>query len=295
VPLDTREILKKVRRIEIRTKRIVDDIISGEYHSSFKGQGMEFDEVREYLPGDDVRLIDWNVTARYGTPFIKKFAEERELTVIILMDVSGSKRFGTADYFKSELAAELTALLAFAAIKNNDKVGMIAFSDRIEKFIPPKKGRQNVLRLVREVLYFVPEGRGTDIKGALEYFNRVIKRRAVLFVISDFMDEDFTKPLMVANQKHDVIAINLTDPRELTISESGLLFLEDAETGRRMWVDTSSRNFRETFEENARRRQEEIGTMFKHLNVDYVSLSTAGSYIEQLTKFFKMRELKRHH
>jgi uncharacterized protein (DUF58 family) len=295
VSLDTREILKKVRRIEIRTKRLVDDIISGEYHSSFKGQGMEFDEVREYLPGDDVRQIDWNVTARYGTPFIKKFAEERELTVIILMDASGSKRFGTADYFKSELAAELTALLAFAAIKNNDKVGMISFSDRIEKFIPPKKGRQNVLRLVREVLYFRPEGLGTDIRGALEYFNRVIKRRAVLFIISDFADQDFEKPLMIANQKHDVVAVNITDPRELTIPASGLMFLEDAETGHRMWVDTASRDFRELYEEKARERQEEIATLFRHLNVDYVSLSTDGSYIEPLTKFFKMRELKRHH
>lgn len=293
--LDTREILKKVRRIEIRTKRLVDDIISGEYHSSFKGQGMEFDEVREYLPGDDTRLIDWNVTARYGTPFIKKFAEERELTVIILMDASGSKRFGTADYFKSELAAELTALLAFAAIKNNDKVGMISFSDRIEKFIPPKKGRRNVLRLVREVLYFRPEGNGTDINGALEYFNRVIKRRAVLFVISDFIDDDFRKPLMIANQRHDVVAINLTDPRELSMSESGLLLLEDAETGERVWVDSSDRHFRESYERRAQQRQIEMAEMFKHLNVDYVSLSTAGSYIDALTKFFKMRELKRRH
>jgi uncharacterized protein (DUF58 family) len=293
--LDTREILKKVRRIEIRTKRLVDDIISGEYHSSFKGQGMEFDEVREYLPGDDVRQIDWNVTARYGTPFIKKFAEERELTVIILMDASGSKRFGTADYFKSELAAELTALLAFAAIKNNDKVGMISFSDRIEKFIPPKKGRRNVLRLVREVLYFEPEGCGTDINGALEYFNRVIKRRAVLFLISDFLDEDFTKPLMIANQRHDVVAINLTDPRELSIPESGLLLLEDAESGRTMWVDSSSRHFRESYEQRARQRQAQIADLFRHLNVDYVSLSTAGSYIEDLTRFFKLRELRRRH
>ncbi len=295
MPLDTREILKKVRRIEIRTKRLVDDIISGEYHSSFKGQGMEFDEVREYLPGDDVRQIDWNVTARYGTPFIKKFAEERELTVIILMDSSGSNRFGTADYFKSELAAELTALLAFAAIKNNDKVGMISFSDRIEKFIPPKKGRQNVLRLVREVLYFEPQGRGTDLGGALEYFNKVIKRRAVLFIISDFMAEDFTKPLMIANQKHDVVAINIVDPRELIMPEVGLVLLEDAETGDRLWLDTRSRHFRESFEKGARLRQEEISLMFKQLNVDCVSLSTAGSYIESLTRFFKMRELKRRH
>lgn len=295
MPIDTREILKKVRRIEIRTKRLVDDIVSGEYHSSFKGQGMEFDEVREYLPGDDVRQIDWNVTARYGTPFVKKFAEERELTVIILMDISGSKSFGTADYLKSELAAELTALLAFSAIKNNDKVGMISFTDQIERFIPPKKGRRNVLRLVREVLYYEPIGRGTDIKGALEYFNRVIKKRAVLFIISDFIGDDFRKPLMVANQKHDVIAMSIADPRELTISESGLMLLEDAESGNRMWVDTSSKRFRQLYEENASKQRKEIADIFRHLNVDHVALSTAGSYIESLTKFFRMRELKRRH
>ncbi|MFH1892860.1 MAG: DUF58 domain-containing protein [Candidatus Zixiibacteriota bacterium] len=293
--IDTGEILKKVRRIEIRTRRIVNDLISGEYHSSFKGQGMEFDEVREYMPGDDVRRIDWNVTARYGTPFIKKFAEERELTVIILMDVSGSKRFGTVDYYKSELAAELTALLAFAAIKNNDKVGMISFSDRIEKFIPPKKGRRNVLRLIREVLYSEPQSRGTDIGAALEYFNRVIKRRAVLFVISDFIGDDFRKPLMIASRKHDAIAINITDPRELRMPESGLMFLEDAETGKRMWVDTSSSATRRAFAEDARIRQESVAALFRQHKIDYVSLSTEGSYIEALTRFFKLRELKRHH
>ncbi len=293
--LDTREILKKVRRIEIRTRRIVDELISGEYHSSFKGQGMEFDEVREYQPGDDVRQIDWNVTARYGTPFIKKFAEERELTVIILMDSSGSKQFGTADYYKSELAAELTALLAFAAIKNNDKVGMISFSDRIEKFIPPKKGRRNVLRLIREVLYTKPEGTGTDIAGAIEYFNRVIKRRAVLFIISDFIGDDFRKPLLVAKRKHDTIAINITDPRELEIPKAGLLLLKDSETGETMWVDTASAGIQVRYAEAARRRQQNIADMFKHLNVDFVSLSTAGSYIEALTRFFKLRKLKRHH
>jgi uncharacterized protein (DUF58 family) len=295
VAIDTREILKKVRRIEIRTRRIVDELISGEYHSSFKGQGMEFDEVREYMPGDDVRRIDWNVTARYGTPFIKKFAEERELTVIILMDVSGSKRFGTVDYYKSELAAELTALLAFAAIKNNDKVGMISFSDQIEQFIPPKKGRRNVLRLIREVLYFEPKGRGTDIAAALEYFNRVIKRRAVLFVISDFIGPDFRKPLMIASRRHDTIAINITDPREMRLPESGLMFIEDAETGQRMWMDTSSSATRRAFEDNARTRQGSLSELFRQLKVDSVSLSTEGSYIEALTRFFKLRELKRHH
>jgi uncharacterized protein (DUF58 family) len=295
VVLDTKEVLKKVRRIEIRTKRIVDELISGEYHSSFKGQGMEFDEVREYQPGDDVRQIDWNVTARYGTPFIKKFAEERELTVIILMDASGSKRFGSADYFKSELAAELTALLAFAAIKNNDKVGMLSFSDRIEKFIPPNKGRQNVLRLIREVLYFEPEGTGTDIAGALEYVNKVIKRRAVLFLISDFIDDDFWKPLLIARRRHDTIAINITDPREISMPNAGLVLMKDSESGETMWVDTSSQGFRWRYEEVAARRQREIADMFRQLQIDYIALSTAGSYMESLTRFFKLRELRRHH
>lgn len=291
--IDTKEILKKVRRIEIRTRRLVNDLFSGEYHSSFKGQGMEFDEVREYLPGDDVRQIDWNVTARYGTPFIKKFAEERELTVIILMDISGSKAFGTAGYYKSELAAELTALLAFAAIKNNDKVGMIAFSDRIEKFIPPAKGRHNVLRLIREVLYFQPEGGGTDIAGAIEYFNRVIKKRAVMFLISDFIAKDFRKPLLIARRKHDTIAINVTDPREMSMPNVGLLYTEDAETGRRLWLDTGSEVVRKAYAGAARVRQQELVELFKKLNVDHVVLSTASDYIDPLAKFFRLRDMKR--
>ncbi len=293
--IDTADIIRKVKRIEIRTRRIVDELISGEYHSSFKGQGMEFDEVREYQPGDDVRQIDWNVTARYGTPFIKKFAEERELTVIILMDVSGSQHFGSGDYFKSELAAELTALLAFAAIKNNDKVGMISFSDRIEQFIPPNKGRRSVLRLIREILYFRPQGTGTDISGAIEYFNQVIKRRAVLFIISDFIGEDFMKPLMVAKRKHDVIAINITDPREISVPDVGLVLMEGAETGQSVWVDTRSKAFRRAFEERARNRMVQLEEMFKQRQVDYIPLATSGSYMDALAKFFRLRELKRHH
>jgi len=293
--IDTADIIRKVKRIEIRTRRIVDELISGEYHSSFKGQGMEFDEVREYQPGDDVRQIDWNVTARYGTPFIKKFAEERELTVIILMDVSGSQHFGSDDYFKSELAAELTALLAFAAITNNDKVGMISFSDRIEQFIPPNKGRRNVLRLIREILYFQPKGTGTDIAGALEYFNQVQKRRAVVFLISDFIGQDFMKPLMVAKRKHDVIAINITDPRELTVPDVGLVLMEGAETGQSVWVDTRSKSFRRSYEKRAQERMEELEEMFKQRQVDYISLATSGSYMDALTRFFRLRELKRHH
>ncbi|MCP4679733.1 MAG: DUF58 domain-containing protein, partial [Deltaproteobacteria bacterium] len=211
-----REILKKIRHIEIHTKRLVNDLFSGEYHSTFKGQGMEFEEVRQYQPGDDIRLIDWNVTARTGFPHIKKFREERELSVVLMVDASSSGRFGTRERFKSETAAELCALLAFSAIKNNDKVGLIIFTDQIEKFVPPQKGRSHVLRLIREILYFEPAGTGTDVAGALEYFNKVIKRKSVVFVISDFLSDDYLKPLQISNNKHDVVAMKVSDPREAT-------------------------------------------------------------------------------
>ncbi|MGH8015694.1 MAG: DUF58 domain-containing protein, partial [Candidatus Zixiibacteriota bacterium] len=209
-----KEILSKIRRIEIRTKKLVNELFSGEYHSTFKGQGMEFEEVRQYEPGDDVRLIDWNVTARMGYPFIKKFREERELSVVLLIDASSSGRFGTRERFKNEMAAELSAVLAFSAIKNSDKVGLIIFTDQIEKFVPPKKGRAHVLRIIREILYFQPKGTGTNIAGALEYFTNVTRRKSVVFLISDFLSTGFHKPLQIANNKHDIIAITVTDPRE---------------------------------------------------------------------------------
>ncbi|NUO81345.1 DUF58 domain-containing protein, partial [candidate division KSB1 bacterium] len=226
-----KEILKKVRRLEIQTRALVNDVFSGEYHSVFKGRGMAFAEVREYVLGDDVRNIDWNVTARTGHPFVKVFDEERELTVMLLVDVSSSGEFGTHEQMKGDIAAEICALLAFSAIKNNDKVGLIIFTDRIEKFVPPKKGRTHVLRVLREVLYHKPEGHGTNITTALEYLNRVIRRKAVVFLVSDFLSEGYEKALRVAGKRHDLVAIPITDPRETEIPNVGLVELEDAETG----------------------------------------------------------------
>ena len=288
-----KEILKKIRRIEIRTKKLVNDLFSGEYHSTFKGQGMEFEEVRQYEPGDEIRLIDWNVTARTGYPHIKKFKEERELSVVMLFDASSSGRFGTRDRFKSETAAELCALLAFSAIKNNDKVGLIIFTDKIEKFIPPQKGRGHVLRLIREILYFKPEGIATDIGAALEYFSRVIKRKSVVFLVSDFLSENFIKPIQIANNKHDVIAIKVTDPRETSFDNVGLIELEDAETGEVVMIDTGSREFRREF--SARAEEDNLGLKkaFKLINLDFINIRTDESYIVPLINFFKMRE-RRH-
>ncbi len=288
-----KEILKKVRRIEIHTKKLVNDLFSGEYHSTFKGQGMEFEEVRQYVPGDDIRLIDWNVTARTGEPFIKKFREERELSVVILFDASSSGKFGTRERFKSETAAELSALLAFSAIKNNDKVGLIIFTDKIEKYIPPQKGRGHVLRLIREVLFFEPESAGTDISGALEYLNKVIKRKSVVFLISDFMSEDFYKPLQIANNKHDVIAMKISDPRETTFENVGLIELEDSETGEIFLVDTSSKKFRNEFAARADEDNASLLKEFRLINIDFINIRTDESYIIPLINFFKMRG-KRH-
>lgn len=288
-----REVLKKVRRIEIRTKRLVNDLFSGEYHSTFKGQGMEFDEVRQYQPGDDIRLIDWNVTARTGEPYIKKFREERELSVVLLVDASSSGRFGTRERFKSETAAELAALLAFSAIKNNDKIGLIVFTDRIEKFVPPKKGRHHALRIIREILFFEPEGVGTDVAGAIEYFSRVIKRKSVAFLISDYLSDGFLRPMQIANKKHDFIAIKITDPREISFDPIGLIELEDAETGETIIVDTSSREFRAEFSARASEDTTNLRKDFRRINLDFIDIRTDQSYVVPLINFFKMRE-KRH-
>lgn len=288
-----KEILSKIRRIEIRTKKLVNELFSGEYHSTFKGQGIEFEEVRQYEPGDDIRLIDWNVTARMGYPFIKKFREERELTVILLIDASSSGRFGTRQRFKNEMAAELSAVLAFSAIKNNDKVGLIIFTDQIEKFVPPKKGRAHVLRIIREILYFKPKGTGTDIASALEYFNNVIRRKSVVFLISDFLSTGFDKPLQIANKKHDIVAVKITDPREMKFDDVGLIELEDTETGEIVVIDTGSNAFRKEF---AARAEEDVTGLKKSLrmiNLDFVNIRTDQSYIEPLVGFFRMRE-KRH-
>jgi uncharacterized protein (DUF58 family) len=288
-----KDLIKNIRHIEIRTKRLVNDLFSGEYHSTFKGQGMEFEEVRQYLPGDDIRLIDWNVTARTGFPYIKKYREERELSVVMLVDASSSGRFGTKDRFKSETAAELTALLAFSAIKNNDKVGLIIFTDRIEKFIRPQKGRSHVLRLIREVLYFRPEGTGTDVAGALEYLTKVIKRKSVVFVISDFLSEGFLRPLQLANRKHDVIAVRISDPREMKFENVGLIELEDAETGEIVLINTGSKQFRREFEARATEDNQNLIRALRMINIDMIGIRTDESYIAPLVKFFRMRE-KRH-
>jgi uncharacterized protein (DUF58 family) len=285
-----KEVLKKVRRIEIRTKKLVNDLFSGEYHSTFKGQGIEFEEVRQYEPGDDIRLIDWNVTARTGFPHVKKFREERELSVVLLVDASSSGHFGTRDRYKSDIAAELCALLAFSAIKNNDKVGLIIFTDKIEKFVPPQKGRAHVLRLIREILYFQPEGVQTDISMALEYFNKVIKRKSVVFLVSDFMSEDFYKPLQIANRKHDMIAVKITDPRESSFDNVGLLELEDAETGEIYVIDTASRDFRREFSARADEDLQALRRNFRLINLDFITVQTDQSYIVPLINFFKMRE-----
>ncbi|MCK4574290.1 MAG: DUF58 domain-containing protein [candidate division Zixibacteria bacterium] len=285
-----KEVLKKIRRIEIRTKKLVNDLFSGEYHSTFKGQGMEFEEVRQYEPGDDIRLIDWNVTARTGYPHIKKFKEERELSVVLVVDASSSGQFGTRERFKSETAAELSALLAFSAIKNNDKVGLIIFTDTIEKFVPPQKGRAHALRLIRDILYFRPKGVGTDIGGALEYLSKVIKRRSVVFLISDFMSSDFYKPLQIAKNKHDIIAMKITDPRETSFDNLGLIELEDAETGEVFMIDTSSREFRREFSARAEEDHLALKKGFQLINTDFINIRTDRSYIVPLINFFKMRE-----
>lgn len=287
-----KEILKKVRQIEIRTNRLVDSALGGQYHSAFRGLGMEFEEVREYQPGDEIRSIDWNVTARTGTPYIKRFREERELTVLTLVDVSLSERFGSGLQEKAELAAELSAVLAFSAIRNGDKVGTVLFTDKVEKYIPPKKGKKHVLRLVREILEYRPTSGGTNLGEALGFLARVIKRRATVFVISDFIATDFEKALAAVRNKHDVIAIRTSDPREASIPNVGLITLEDAETGEIVVVDSRSRRVRETFQtrsEAERARQEEL---LQSLKIDELEVTTGKPYVKELSNFFQMRGKK---
>ncbi|WP_419940580.1 DUF58 domain-containing protein [Candidatus Palauibacter sp.] len=284
-----REILRKVRRIEITTRGLVDQVFSGEYHSVFKGRGINFAEVREYDYGDDIRTIDWNVTARTGTPHVKIFEEERELTVMLLVDVSASGNFGTRERMKGDLAVEVCSLLAFSAIKNNDKVGLIIFSDRVEKFVPPRKGRRHVLRVLREMLYHEPEGRTTDLAAALEYLSRIIRRRAVVFVVSDFVSKPFEKALGVAGRRHDLIALRVRDRREAELPPIGLMELEDAETGEQLIVDTSDREFRAAL---ATRGTEELASQnrtFRRSKVDVVDLSPGRPYLRPLMRFFEER------
>jgi uncharacterized protein (DUF58 family) len=285
-----KELAKKIRYIQIYTSKAVNDVLAGEYHSVFKGRGMEFDEVREYTPGDEIRTIDWNVTARMGRPFVKRYVEERELTVLFLVDLSASGTFGSVDKLKNEVAAEVCALLAFSAIKNNDKVGLIVFTDGIELFIPPAKGVSHVLRLIREVLGFQPKGKRTDIALALDFLGRVTHKRAVVFLVSDFLAERFDKPLGVVAKRHDLVAITLADPREAALPKVGLVELEDAETGESVVVDTSSESVRREYERLARQRRERLLGLFRSRGIDHVELLTGRDHVRDLTVFFRMRE-----
>jgi uncharacterized protein (DUF58 family) len=287
---DPKEILKKIRRIELRTRRLVNSMFAGQYHSVFKGRGMNFEEVREYAPGDEIRSIDWNVTARMNAPYIKKYTEEREMTVMLLVDVSASGIFGSVELSKRELAAEVASILAFSAINNNDKVGLILFTDRIELFIPPKKGRLHTLRLIREMLYFEPEGRGTDLAGALDYLNLVVSRRSVVFMISDFLAPDFTKSLTVSSKRHDLVAMPVIDKGESELPNVGIITLEDAETGEQIDVNTSSKAVRRALREINDDRLTDLEYLLRSRRVDIVRLTTTEDYLIPLRNFFEQRE-----
>jgi len=288
--MDTTEILKKIRTLEIRTRGLVETAFAGDYHSVFKGRGMNFEDVREYQPGDEIRAIDWNVTARMGTAFVKKFTEERELTVMLVVDVSASGNFGSTTQSKRELAAEVACLLAFSAIRNNDKVGLILFTDRVELFIPPKKGRSHTLRLIREILFFQPQGRGTDPALALDYLNKIVTRRAVVFFISDFQTPDFSRALAVSGQRHDFVAIHIHDEREKLLPNIGIIMLEDAETGEQLEINTSERGTRTRFAQLADERAAELARILRRNNIDAISLKTNEDYLPALRSFFKQRE-----
>ena len=283
------DLIKRIRQIQIYTSRAVDASFAGQYESVFKGRGMQFDEVREYTPGDDIRTIDWNVTARTGKPFIKRFVEEREMTVLFAVDLSASGEFGTVDKLKNELAAEFCAVLAFAAAKNNDKVGLVIFTDRIELFIPPKKGSRHVLRLIRELLCFEMPKRQTNIPQALDYVAKVVRKRATIFLVSDFIETDFKKPLSLMNKRHDVVAVPVRDRVEITMPSVGLIEVQDAETGEIMLVDTSSKRFHRQYDHRSSQRFDELTSMFRSINVDFIPLVTDRPYVNDLIQFFHMR------
>lgn len=293
MPQDTKDLLSKVRKIEIKTRGLSTNLLSGEYQSAFKGRGMAFSEVREYQVGDEIRTIDWNVTARFNHPFVKVFNEERELSVMLLMDVSGSGNFGTINQLKQDLATELCAVLAFSAIQNNDKVGVIFFSDKIEKFIPPKKGRSHILMIIRELLAFQPENQGTNVGQALKYFTSVIRKRCTAFVISDFLSPSFEQELRIANKKHDIVALKLYDKHEEEFPDLGLIPVQDAETGQIQWINTSDKEVRNTFRAEALRRNEELRNQFRRSGVDFTSIGTHEQYIKPLVTLFKQRGARR--
>lgn len=287
------DLIKRIRQIQIYTSRAVNASFAGQYESVFKGRGMQFDEVREYMPGDDIRTIDWNVTARTGKPFIKRFVEEREMTVLFAVDLSASGEFGTVSKMKNELAAEFCAVLAFAAARNNDKVGLLIFTDRIELFIPPKKGSRHILRLIRELLAFKMPKRRTNIPLALDYLAKVVRKRATLFLVSDFIEADVKKPLSLLNKRHDVICVPVRDRVEVAMPSLGLIEIEDAETGEILLVDTSSRRFRDQYGGHSSKRFDELRGMFRSSNVDFIPISTDKAYINDLIQFFHMRHRRR--
>lgn len=291
----TRELLKKVRRIQVRADKLVNDVIVGEYRSVFKGRGMEFDEVREYIPGDDIRSIDWNVTARTGWAHVKRYVEEREMTAILLVDVSLSGRFGSSELLKIDLATEISAVLAFSAIKSNDKIGLLIFTDRVEKFIPAKKGKRHVLRVIRELLSFEPQAGGTDVAGALEFLNKVLKRKAVVFLVSDFIDEDFERDLALTRTRHDLIPVRISDPRETSLPDVGLIELEDAETGERVVVDTRRSRIRDLFSEAGRQEQQSLTGLLRSMGADSLEISTDRPYMKDVMAFFRRRERRMKH
>lgn len=289
------EVMRQIRRLQLRARRAVQTLLGGEYHSVFKGAGLSFEEVREYQPGDDVRSIDWNVTARMGTPFIKRFVEERELTVLLLTDVSGSQRFGTRKQMKRAVAAELAALIAFSAIANNDRVGLIACTNTVERFVPPAKGLKHVLRLLRDILFFEPERKGTSLKVGLDYLNQVQSRRAIVFLISDFADVGFDASFRLAGRKHDLIAVRVSDPRERELPDVGLVELRDAETDKQVLIDTSHAGVRRIFTERAVVRDERIRKLARSAKTDLIEVSTDGGHFDALLRFFRIRERRRKH
>lgn len=286
------DLLKKVRKIEIKTKGLSKHLFSGEYHSAFKGRGMAFSEVREYQFGDDIRNIDWNVTARLNHPYVKVFEEERELTVMLLVDVSGSNSFGTRVQFKEELLAEIAAILAFSAIQNNDKVGVIFFSDKIEKFISPKKGSTHILRIIRELIDFKPDNTKTDITEALRYLTNVIKKKSTAFILSDFYDTGYEDALKIVSKKHDIVSIRITDDREKALPDLGLVKIYDPETQQTLWVDTSSTEVRNNFADAYRQHSNYVNEVFRKYGIDNVEISTGQDYVKQLMRLFKQRERK---
>jgi len=290
--VETSEILKKVRRIEIKSRGLSRNIFSGHYHSAFKGRGMAFSEVREYQFGDDIRNIDWNVTARFNNPYLKIFDEERELMVMLLIDVSGSNEFGTKGSFKEDLMTEIAAVLAFSAIQNNDKVGVIFFSDKIEKFIPPKKGTSHILRIIRELIDFKPESQGTDLSEALRFLTNAIKKRCTAFIISDFIDHGFEPAIKIASGKHDLVAIRVYDPREMELPAIGMIEVFDKETEGRIWVDSSSRKVRDTYSTWWKNHEKNIDGIFKRSGIDTAGIITGQDYVKPLMKLFTLREMR---